>query len=434
VVADGISRGTASVETETIPEDRLSMGHRAALDFIDKMERFSQFQERFDSTSGIDRIWDAFLENLELLFRIDVAALLLVDDETHEFRIHRVTDPEAAAWCEAEISLQIECGVFSWIVQRRQPALIPALQEARGKTVMLLPVATSKRTLGAVLLMSRVEGGAVTQETMRLLNFLTRQCSLVMENTVLYERLRSEHEQLQEAQERIVEAEKLASIGRLTSGASHEILNPLNIISTSVQLLQMRGDLDAKTAASLDLMKSQSDRIANVVKGLLRFSGKGEAKREEVDVNELVSRNLTFFAYEVKFHGIRLVEDLAGSLPPVLGDEEALSQAFLSVIRNATEAMADGGRLRVATCLSSPEAVRISVSDSGEGIPSKDIKKVFEPFFTTKASDNRTGLGLSTAYGVILEHKGHMTLESEVGKGTTVTMELPVTGLKEKSA
>jgi len=175
----------------------------ALLELIENIERLGQFQDRLDFPSSVDQIWKAFLVDVQNLIEIEVCALFLVDEKTNEFSLKYAVPEDEAKLCKKEIDLQIECGIFSWIVNRRQPALIPGLAFEKAKSIVMLPLSTVKRTLGVVMILTPIQESFITQENMKLLTMLTKECSLVMENTLLYERLRRKHLSLEKANKEI---------------------------------------------------------------------------------------------------------------------------------------------------------------------------------------------------------------------------------------
>ena len=175
----------------------------ALLELIENIERLGQFQERLDFPSNVNQIWSAFLVDVRNLIEINVCALFLVDEDTNEFKFKYAVPEDSARRCKKEINLQIECGIFSWIINRRQPALIPALAFEKVKSIVMLPLSTVKRTLGVVLITTPIQESLITHENMKLLTMLTKECSLVMENTLLYERLRRKHLSLEKANKEI---------------------------------------------------------------------------------------------------------------------------------------------------------------------------------------------------------------------------------------
>jgi len=181
----------------------MSESRLALLELIENIERLGQFQDRLDFPSSINQIWQAFLVDVQNLIELEVCALFLVDERTNEFTLKYSVPEDTARLCKKEIDLQIECGIFSWIVNRRQPALIPGLAFDKAKSIVMLPLSTVKRTLGVVMILTPIQESLITQENMKLLTMLTKECSLVMENTLLYERLRRKHLSLEKANKEI---------------------------------------------------------------------------------------------------------------------------------------------------------------------------------------------------------------------------------------
>jgi diguanylate cyclase (GGDEF)-like protein len=171
----------------------------ALLELIDKIERLGQFQDRIDFPATIGQIWEVFLDDVRDLIEIEVCALFLVDDDSYEFILEYVYPEDNKAICKKEVDYQIECGIFSWIINRRQPALIPALASANNKSIVMLPLSTIKRTLGVVMVKTPIKESFITHENMKLLTMLAKQYSLVLENTLLYGRLMRKHESLEKA-------------------------------------------------------------------------------------------------------------------------------------------------------------------------------------------------------------------------------------------
>lgn len=174
------------------------------VELVDQIEQLSQFQDKIDFPASIDQIWKAFSANIRNLIEIDTCALFLVDANSQEFVLAQADPDSRAKSCQKEIDYQIEYGIFPWILKRRQPALIPAMALEQGKSIVMLPLATVKRTMGMVLVHTPIQESQITQENLILIGMLTRQCSLVMENALLYDRLRLKKESLENANKEIL--------------------------------------------------------------------------------------------------------------------------------------------------------------------------------------------------------------------------------------
>lgn len=237
-------------------------------------------------------------------------------------------------------------------------------------------------------------------------------------------------------QMQLAKTEKLASIGGLTAGITHEILNPLNIISGNVQMKLMEKDIREDDRKIYENIQRQVERIVNVVDGLLRFSKQRKPKMEEVDVHALIEKTLPLLDYQLKLQNIIIEKELDKSIPLIIADSDQLEQALMIILINARDALnkrelkgeSDGHwmkKIMIATRGIMPAYVQISIADTGIGIPQDIISKIFDPFFTTKPEREGTGLGLSIAHGIIESHGGKIDVKSEVGKGTRVTILLP---------
>ena len=174
------------------------------IELAEKIEQLAQFQDTIEIPASIQRIWEAFLRDARNLIEIESCALFMVDETTQEFVLTHATPEDRAAAFQKEIDAQIELGVFSVILKRRRPSITPALGFSHELSVVMLPLATVKRTLGMVMVLTPLKESRVTQENMRLLSVLARQCSLVVENSILYEKLRKDKESLQKANEKIL--------------------------------------------------------------------------------------------------------------------------------------------------------------------------------------------------------------------------------------
>jgi diguanylate cyclase (GGDEF)-like protein len=180
------------------------MNPTVLIELAEKIEQLAQFQDTIEIPAGLQRIWQAFLRDARNLIEIESCALFMVDEATQEFVLTYASPEDRAEPFQREIDAQIEIGIFPVILKRRQPSITPAMGFNHELSVVMLPLATVKRTLGMVMVLTPLQESRVTQENMRLLSVLARQCSLVMENSILYEKLRKEKESLQKANEKIL--------------------------------------------------------------------------------------------------------------------------------------------------------------------------------------------------------------------------------------
>ena len=246
--------------------------------------------------------------------------------------------------------------------------------------------------------------------------------------TDLREKIKIEKE-LQETQVRLLQAEKMASLGSLSAGVAHEINNPLGgiLIYASLLLEEFEEKNDTK-AEDLKKIVAEASRCKEIVKSLLEFGRQTESKVELLDINKAIIDGLFFLENQVLFHDVSITKKLDSSLPPIEGNPNQLKQVFMNMMVNAAEAMTDQkGTLTITTGKSADlSTVFISFQDTGMGIPAQVQPRIFEPFFTTKEIGKGTGLGLSTSYGIVQSHHGNIEMESEVNVGTVFTILLPI--------
>ncbi|MHB8574628.1 MAG: hybrid sensor histidine kinase/response regulator [Dehalococcoidia bacterium] len=226
--------------------------------------------------------------------------------------------------------------------------------------------------------------------------------------------------------ERLLQSEKMASIGQLVSGVAHELNNPLTGIMGFAQLLLMR-DLPDQARREITTIHEEAERASRIVQNLLSFARRRRPEKERVDVNTLVERVFDLRGYDLRVHNIEPRIRLRPDLRPVLADPHQIQQVLLNIIRNAEHAIQERGGQGSITCTTSEDAewVRIAIGDDGAGIAPEHVRRVFDPFFTTKQVGEGTGLGLTISYGIIEEHGGLISVDSQRGKGTTVKIQLP---------
>ena len=227
----------------------------------------------------------------------------------------------------------------------------------------------------------------------------------------------------------LAQAHKLKAVGTLTAGVAHELNNPINNIMLSSNVL--RDDYedlsDEERLELADDLVSQSERAQRIVRNLLDFARESEIEADAHEVQDIIEATLRLAANQIKLAKVKVKGEIAANLPPVHGDRQQLQQVFLNIVLNALDAMPDGGTLTISCRNTSDrEQVAVDFSDTGVGIPEHRIADVFNPFFTTKAGAKGTGLGLSVSLGIIRQHGGDMKVRSQVGKGTTFSVLLPV--------
>ena len=246
------------------------------------------------------------------------------------------------------------------------------------------------------------------------------------------EMLTALQERDKQSENKLLQSEKQASIGKLAGGVAHEINNPLTGIFTFTHMLLRRTDIAADVRSDLETIAQETERVRKIVKGLLDFSRQTELDREPTDVNRLVRYTISLVENQALIKGIHLSCEQGEGLPMITLDRNQMQSVLLNIIINALDATDPGGSITVSTGIglsaSQPDrkGVQIVCTDTGCGIPPENLDKLFDPFFTTKEVGQGTGLGLSVSYGIIDRHGGTIWVQSKVGRGSAFTIWLPI--------
>lgn len=242
----------------------------------------------------------------------------------------------------------------------------------------------------------------------------------------LEEKVKEKTQELEAAQDQLVQSEKLTSLGKLAAGIAHEINNPLTSILLNSHLIAEKLQESNGFKEKLGLIIEETTRCSRIVKGLLEFARQTPPEKKLVDINDVIEKTLLLFESQVLVHNVTVKQNLNKDLPHIMIDDNKIKQVFTNLILNALDAMPTGGTLSMSSRISSDKRyIQIIIQDTGCGIPKEHIGKIFDPFFTTKRMKG-TGLGLSVSYGILQQHNGSIDVQSEVGKGTIMIINLPI--------
>ncbi len=241
--------------------------------------------------------------------------------------------------------------------------------------------------------------------------------------TDLKERLEMER-RLVDTQEKLLQSEKLAAMGRLTSQIAHELNNPLYGIMNTLELLKTEVSPESKRRKILDMALSETVRLTDLLRKMLSFSKPDEEEKRPTNINTILDEILLLVKKQMQEHSIRISSSFAEELKDVYASRNQLRQVFLNMISNAQDAMPEGGTLSVKTMMKG-ERIQVEITDTGVGIKEEDIGKIFDAFYTTKDSVKDVGLGLSVCYGFVKDHGGNIRVSSQWGTGTTFTITFP---------
>jgi signal transduction histidine kinase len=296
-----------------------------------------------------------------------------------------------------------------------------------------VPLRIEERIVGTLNVSETKRPVEFREDDLHALTLFANQAALALEKAQLYrdsqkqlEKLLTVFDELSRTQAQLVHSEKLASLGVLAGGVAHEINNPLMVILGRTELLLMDDDLSDRGRRNLETVRLETERIAQIVQGLLAFARKSrQDKIEPVSINEVLERTVMLNEHQLVVGNVRVVKALQPDIPVIQANPGQLQQVFMNLIINAHHAMPDGGQLVIRTGTVPGGRVFIEMEDSGVGIPPEDLDRIFDPFFTTKEEGKGTGLGLSVSRNIVQNHGGVIGVQSTLGIGTIFRIVLP---------
>ncbi|MBI5749626.1 MAG: GAF domain-containing protein [Nitrospinae bacterium] len=286
-----------------------------------------------------------------------------------------------------------------------------------------IPLKTREDAIGAMNITSR-SVHPFTSDEIELLYSIGNEIGTAVENSMLYEKVKRQLEEIERGQEKLIRTARLASLGELAANVAHEVNNPLTGILGYTSL--MRDDMPDTNPdkEKLNVIFNETMRIKNIVRNLLDFARQREPKMDKTCIVDVLKDTLNLVSHLAKVSNVQIVEEYIDNPPLVSVDVQQMKQVFLNLFNNAIYVMPKGGSMKVMVSKEA-EWVNVSIHDSGGGIPKDIIHKIFDPFFTTKPQAKGTGLGLSISHGIVERHGGTIGVESEIDRGSIFTVKLP---------
>jgi PAS domain S-box-containing protein len=291
------------------------------------------------------------------------------------------------------------------------------------------PLIAKEQVVGVVVVDNSMSERTISEDDLRFLQLFTNQAGMAIENSMLYNRIEDTNRSLREAQERLIQGERLATIGEMAAGIAHEVKNPLVSIGGFARRLQNKLPLGSTEREYAETIVHEVRRLEKLLMDILAFSKKTAICYTQCDINEIIEDALAIVAPTFEENRIRVARHSPRGIFPFLGDCQQLKQVFLNLFWNAQEAMKNGGQMEItvsATRLNGRKAVSVKVADSGGGIQPEILHNIFNSFYTTK--EMGTGLGLPIASRIVTNHGGKIRVNSHPGVGVEFNVILPLTG------
>jgi len=316
--------------------------------------------------------------------------------------------------------------------QKETWSSMPAAQALAHKSMLIQPIYWKDELIGGFSVLWLKETHRFTPDELRLAEGIALQGALAVENSRLFEGVKEQMAELKRTQAQLVQSTKLAAIGELAANIAHEINNPLTTVLGFASFLTERLKPEDSMREELGLIQEEASRARDIVRDLLQFSRQRDFSPESTDVNIVLEQVIAMVRRQGALNAITVEERYAEDLPAVEVDVSRIKQVFLNIINNAVYVMPNGGALTIRTETANG-GVKIAFEDSGPGIAPEHRDRIFDPFFTTKPEVSGTGLGLSVSLGIVQSHGGTIEVETEVGRGSTFTISLPMR-LEDESA
>jgi signal transduction histidine kinase len=401
-------------------------------DRYDYRETLRTFSKAMVSILDLRSLSKRIIETITQTMGVEKASLFLVSEEKGGYNIHESRNLKITTSTQhlsKDDPLPHYLQKVGEIIIREELAKrvnIPAINNVVHKMSLLeaevsIPLIWKEQLIGMINLSHKFDKEAYSPEDIDLLSTLANQTAIAIENASLYE-------DLKRSKSYIRRADRLASLGTLTAGLAHEIRNPLVAIKTLTHLLPERLDDEEFRNKFLQIASGEVDRISSMVTELLDFARPSDPKLEEENINTILDGMILLVSTETKKKQIDIVKNYAPDFPFVRIDREQIKQVFLNILINAIEATSENGKITVKTqSFMKPGGepyAQIEFTDTGCGIPSDQLEEIFDPFFTTKTTGS--GLGLSISNQIVRDHKGYIDVESQLGKGSSFFINLPI--------
>jgi two-component system NtrC family sensor kinase len=393
------------------------------------------------SVTDLTELMDRTAERVLEIIKADRALIMLVDDQSGEL-LPQATCRRKGLGSGDEIS-------FSKTISRRvfetgeSILTSDAMKDGRFlssdsiilnriRSTLCVPIKTKDRILGIIHVDTLGNVMGFSQEDLELLAAMGYQIGIAVENAKLITDLRKANVELKEQQAQLIEAEKLALLGKIAGGVAHEINNPIMSVLGFAGMARRKlseeilgpGNKEA-CIHYLNVVQEEAQRCIQIAENISNFYRRRHSEKAPMDLNAVLEAALNVANFHMNQGQIEIVRNLKPDLPYVLASRGLIQQVIVNLALNARDAMEEGGTLTVSTEPENDSWVRLKISDTGCGIKPEDIPKIFLPLFTTKGEGKGTGLGLSISHDIIKNHNGSIEVESVLGKGTTFTIRLP---------
>jgi hypothetical protein len=414
---------------------RARVSQRTSQKTLDTLLKFSTV---INSSLDIEEVLNQSMRWAEEFIHAEASTVYELDEEEDVLfiRVARGDKKETVR----RIRLQVGEGIAGRVVQTGHPMVVQDVTQEenfndrydrqtgfRTRSMLCVPLILRDRPIGALQVLNKISGKRFTDSDLELLTAMAQHIAVALENARLYTRLNQEFKltarELRITQEKLIRSERLAAMGHLVQGIAHEIRNPITTIGGFAARMRRANRKDPKLQQYADIILEETQRLENLVQKVRQLAEVQSAPIRLEDPAGVFHGVIEGFERRARSRGIALYAPIEEGLPLTRMAASALSTALSNIMENALESMPRGGRLTF-TAGREDDHIRIRITDTGCGIAPEDLDAIYDPFFTSKAQG--VGLGLTMVHQVVRDHHGEIDIQSQEGKGTTVTIRLPV--------
>jgi signal transduction histidine kinase len=396
-----------------------------------------QLSSLINSSLDINEVLDNSMRVVEDLIDAEASSIFEVDFEKSEL-FFRLARGESGGKVK-EQRMKMGEGIAGWVASSGEPLLVPDTEKDerftgqfdgvtgfKTRSIIALPVRNKGRVTGVLEVINKRGRGIFSSKDIEVLSIVANQIGIAMENARLYERLKGKfaltRTELKETQDKLIRSERLAALGELSKGVAHTVRNPVMSIGGFAKRLKKKLPAGDSAAGYLDLIITESERLEQIVHDVHEYTTMPEPRQEHVRMSVFLEEAIRDCKQSYGSDNLKIELKLLPDDPLVFVDSELMTKACILLLKNAREAISEGGILSIAACREDKWIV-ISIRDNGCGIQLKDLPFVFDPFFTTKT--HGSGLGLTTVNRIVCGHRGEIKIFSSPGTETEVRIYFP---------
>jgi len=417
---------------------------------VDRLHALSELDRKLTTTLELTRLAEVTMQDVATHLDTPEASMLLLLPTTQDqptmqlftldegWREVALSSPEATYWHSLVNRFEDQQEPVPCTGEGAElPSPDHELTQQEGAYGLLLPIRGEEALLAVLVLGGRRSDRPFTDEDWVLAEVAASHAGQAMQNARLYAEVRRLLDEQEKTRAQLIQVEKLSALGRLAATIAHEINNPLQAVQNSLTLIEEEmegGQRRDKVNRYLKVAEGEVERISNIVRRMRDYYRPAHERLQPTDLLAVLDSVLDLSGKELQHRHVAVERLYSGNLPLVQANPNHLKQVFLNLVLNAVDSMPTGGTLRIRASQGETQpdgaqqpqpAVRVEISDTGQGMPPEVLTRLFEPFFTTK--EQGAGLGLSISYSIVEAHDGQITVSSEVGSGTTFEVLLPVT-------